>query len=151
MLVMLSTLIAIHNKLKLALPWTFKGVKWWMDVPFSLYLGWISIATIANVTVLFVNMGLVPPGLSPLYWTILMIIIGALLALLMIFRRNNVVYAFVAIWAFYGILSKRSAIGDAESNKLVIVCWVAIAVISISVIINVFSRKRSSNTSPAIL
>jgi len=85
-----------------------------MRVPFSVYLGWISVATIANVTALLVylNPALVNPsvdafGIAQYVWAILIIIIATVLCLLVLFTRKDIAYSLVFVWAFLGIVIKR--------------------------------------------
>jgi tryptophan-rich sensory protein len=86
------------------------------DLPFSIikatfgvYLGWICIATIANVTALLVNYGWGRLGISEELWAILMIAAGVLIVSLTIFRLNNPFIGLSVIWAFIGIAIKRQA------------------------------------------
>jgi hypothetical protein len=92
-------------------------------VPFSVYLGWISVATIANVTALLVylNPALVDRSVSPpvvnisVYelgipqdvWAILIILVATMLCLLVLFTRRDIAYSLVFEWAFLGIVIKR--------------------------------------------
>ena len=74
---------------------------------FGIYLGWICIATIANVTALLVHYNWKGFGISQETWTIIMILAGALIADITIFRLNNPYIGLSAIWAFIGIIIKR--------------------------------------------
>lgn len=78
-----------------------------IDLPFGIYLGWISVATIANISSLLVVLGWGGFGLSAATWTIIMLVIGAILGILMILLRHEVAYALVIIWAFLGIYVSR--------------------------------------------
>jgi len=75
---------------------------------FGTYLGWICIATIANVTTLLVDAGWEGMGISQPAWAILMIVIGALLVSLTIMRFYNPYIGLSVIWAFIGIIIKQS-------------------------------------------
>jgi len=74
---------------------------------FGIYLGWICIATIANVTVLLVHFNWSGSGISESVWTITMISIGALLVTVAILRLQNPFIGLSVIWAFIGIWIKR--------------------------------------------
>ena len=78
-----------------------------IDLPFGIYLGWISVATIANISSLLVVLGWGGFGLSSNAWTIIMLAVGALLGVLMVLLRHEVAYALVIIWAFLGIYVSR--------------------------------------------
>ncbi len=74
--------------------------------PFSLYLGWISVATIANASILLYTLNWDGFGINAEVWTSLVIMVGGLLAIAMIRFRNAITYPLVIVWAFSGILFK---------------------------------------------
>jgi len=76
---------------------------------FGVYLGWICIATIANITALFVSINWDGMGISAVAWTITMISAGILVVSLNMYLLKNPFLAISVIWAFYGIVLKRSA------------------------------------------
>ncbi|MBR9921215.1 MAG: hypothetical protein GYB31_10285 [Bacteroidetes bacterium] len=78
-------------------------------IPFSIYLGWICIATIANVTTLLVDQNWNGFGIGEADWTIVAIILGLLVNLFFLFKRNDPFVALVGVWAFLGIYLKRNA------------------------------------------
>lgn len=100
MLGILVSLIYINILIK-ALP---LGI---IKASFGIYLGWICIATIANVTALLVHYNWKGFGISEEMWTIIMISAGALIVSLTLFRLNNPFIGLSAIWAFIGIAIKR--------------------------------------------
>ena len=77
-------------------------------IVFGMYLGWICIATIANVTCLLVDYQWKAWGISPTVWTILVIIVGATIATVTVKRLKNSFIAASVVWAFLGIVIKRS-------------------------------------------
>jgi len=111
MLVILVSLLLIYLRLgigKADVSRTEKGV---VHAPFSVYLGWITVATIANVTaVLVASFGFPSYGLLPEILTILVIIVAVVITYLMLFLRKDWVYSLVIIWAFLGIYLKQSTI-----------------------------------------
>jgi hypothetical protein len=136
MIVLLSGLVMIHEKLKLSLPWKPLNEKLWLDIPFSLYLGWITIATIANITAMLVDLGWNGAGLPETFWTATMIGAGTLAGLLMIYLRNNIIFALVAIWAFYGIFAKDQ---NDSVNYSAVICMVILAIF---ILISIIARGR---------
>lgn len=102
MLGLLATLIAIYLRLDIGKR-AFKSIeKWTIAIPFSLYLGWITVATIANATAVLSYIGF-SGGISPLAWTILLLVAGVIIAALMAFTRSDIAYLLVLVWAFAGI------------------------------------------------
>jgi hypothetical protein len=78
-----------------------------MKLPFSVYLGWITVATIANVTVFLVSVNWNGFGISEIIWTIIVLLIGATIGILATLKNKDVAYASVLVWAYLGILLKH--------------------------------------------
>ncbi|HRX45511.1 MAG TPA: tryptophan-rich sensory protein [Acholeplasmataceae bacterium] len=70
---------------------------------FSVYAGWISIATVANFTILFVKLGVEPFTEKAVVYTIIMFVISALLGIFYMVIKKNIFYGAVFIWAYVGI------------------------------------------------
>jgi hypothetical protein len=104
---------------------------------FGIYLGWICIATIANVTALLVNYNWSGFGLSEETWTVIMILAGALITALTLWRLDNPFIGLSVVWAFAGIMIKRQA----DYRTIFIVAAVAIAVVALMLLLTFF-RKR---------
>jgi hypothetical protein len=104
---------------------------------FGIYLGWICIATIANVTALLVSYGWNGLGITEQTWTIIMIVIGALLVTVTIWRLGNPYIGLAVVWAFAGIMIKRQA----DYRAIFITAAVALALVAVVVLITFF-RKR---------
>jgi hypothetical protein len=110
MLLFLSTLIQLFLKSKNQVNDLTTSQKLILYTPFMVYLGWISVATIANITALLVAYHWTGLGLSPMYWSVLMICIALFLALVMIKKYQVVTFAIVVAWAFWGIHAKQGPI-----------------------------------------
>ena len=104
---------------------------------FGIYLGWICIATIANVTALLVNYGWGAFGISVETWTIIMIAAGTLIVSLTVWRLDNPFIALSVVWAFAGIMIKRQA----DYRVIMVTAAIAAAVVA-AVLVVVFFRKR---------
>jgi len=100
MIALLITLILINLQVR-SLP---NGL---IKAAFGIYLGWICIATIANITALLVDTGWNGSGVPEATWAIIMIMAGALIVSVTLFRLNNPFIGFSVIWAFIGIAIKR--------------------------------------------
>lgn len=140
MLVILTSLIVIHRKFRIAHPGASLREKIFIHFPFGIYLGWISIATIANITALLVAWNIQVPQVT---WTIVMMGIGTLPAIFVIFRYNNVYYGLVCIWAFYGIILKREAIGGRECAPIVATGTIVIAVLGLCILLQLVRKKMT--------
>lgn len=78
-------------------------------IPFSIYLGWITVATIANFTVLLVSEGWGGFGIRDDIWTVFVILIGTVIGLLTLLKYKNIEYGFTLIWAYYGIYARHAS------------------------------------------
>jgi hypothetical protein len=143
MLTLLLSLLVIHFNFGIATAPATLQEKIFINFPFSLYLGWISIATIANITTLLVYAGWEGNMHTQIIWTILMICLGTLLSMGMILLRNNITYALVSVWAFYGILVKRKAVDVLEENAIVHTCIIAIGIIAITISWHLYRKQQS--------
>lgn len=97
---------------------------------FGIYLGWICIATIANVTALLVSLNWNGGVFSEEVWTIIMVAAGAAIAVATVIRFNNPFVGLSVVWALAGIVLKRSA----DYRLIVIaavVCLTIVAVFSV--------------------
>jgi hypothetical protein len=79
--------------------------------PFSVYFGWITVAAIANITVFLVSIGWNGFGIADFIWTSIILIVGALIGILRMWKDKNVVYGLVLVWAYLGILLKHVSVG----------------------------------------
>lgn len=104
---------------------------------FGIYLGWICIATIANVTAVLVNINWQGFGLPQEFWTIIMIAAGTIIAVLAVYRFNNVFIALPVIWAFIGIILKRQH----DYKSIVITSGIAIAFVLFAAIWHYFKKE----------
>lgn len=108
--------------------------KWLVHAPFGIYLGWISIATIANITAFLVSIKWQAWGISEFHWTTTMIIIGTVIALFVVVVRNNIFYGMAVIWALIGIGIKRESIADPISMAIIPYTEVCIIVLVIGIV-----------------
>lgn len=97
MISLLFALISLYRKAKNSDP-DFLDI-----VPFSTYLGWISVATIANSSYYLVYIGLIGTGPPEIWWTYIMLAFSAALALMFRIKKDDWVYPLIFVWAFIGI------------------------------------------------
>jgi len=97
-------------------------------LPFSVYLGWLTIATIANVAVALTAENWDGFGITAETWAILIFAVATLITLIVIFTRRDIAYSLVVIWAFAGI-----AVNQTNSN-VILTAEIAIIIIVIALI-----------------
>jgi tryptophan-rich sensory protein len=108
-----------------------RGAPWaeqlFVRLPFSIYLGWISVATIVNATVAFTAAGWDGSGISAETWTTGLIAVGAALGMAQGAGRGQVGYPLTLAWAFAGV-----ALKNAGTPFVGTAAWVAVAVTLVS-------------------
>jgi len=109
--------------------------------PFAFYSGWITVAIIADVAAWLTKINWNGWGISPVSWTIIMIIITCLINVVMILKRNLREYAVVGIWALIAIAVSNQN----EVHSIVIVSYVAAAIIFLFIILS-SSKTRSGRS-----
>lgn len=72
-------------------------------LPISIYLGWISVATITNISYVITVYQWSGWGLSDPLWAVIMMTAGTALALHIRFHHSDIAYVLVFIWAYIGI------------------------------------------------
>lgn len=133
MFLLLATLIAIYLRLNIGKSTVPLREKLAIHMPFSVYLGWITIASIANVSVTLVSVGWDGFGIIQETWAILIIITALLITLLVIATRKDVAYGLVIIWALVGIAMKQSGYPNivliAETSAIITAVAAAAAIL----------------------
>jgi hypothetical protein len=141
MLILLSSLMTIYVKLQIGKSNSPKSEKYLIHLPFSVYLGWITIATIANATALLVNLGWNRFGLSEPFWTVFVIIVGIAISLIILFYRKDIFYCLVVDWALFGILIKHLNTDAVPVQNIITVVIGGLTVISVAIIVQIIRRK----------
>ncbi|MED1204645.1 TspO/MBR family protein [Heyndrickxia acidicola] len=115
---LLVTLAAIYRRINRI------GDTFWGRVPYSVYLGWVSVATIANLSYTLAYLRLLILGTPDVIWTLLMLLVGAVIAIQFRYRNQDWVYPLVFVWAYIGIFVK-----DLHSSAIVAYTAMVLAVI----------------------
>ena len=109
MVVLLLSLIGITLRLDIGAMKVSRVELWLSHIPFSVYLGWITVATIANASYVLYDAHWDGFGLSGALWAVIMLVIATILTLTVIISRHDIAYAAVIVWALLGIVVKQSA------------------------------------------
>ena len=111
--------------------------------PFSIYFGWITVATIANITVFLVYLGWNGFGLSDGFWTIIVLLIGALIGSWRMLRDRFIPYGLVLVWAYGAILAKHlSTNGFAGQYPSIIGTVVLCLFVFLGIIVFISIKKK---------
>lgn len=116
--------------------------KWFINIPFQIYAGWMSVALIAAVSSWLKKIEWNGLGLSEVNWTIIMISIAVVVHLYMTWKKNAPIFALVAVWALVAIAVSNQT----ESAAVYTFALVAAAVLFVSCVINFIRTKRVGNS-----
>ena len=139
MLTLLGTLIISYLKLDVGRTAVSAGEKWAVDVPLSVYLGWISVATVANITSWLYSINWTGFGISSQAWAVIMLVVASLIGVLMAISRKDSGYLFVFVWAFVGIAVKQAA-----EPLVANTAWIAAVIMLGLALYSIFQRRRMS-------
>jgi benzodiazapine receptor len=108
MVVLLAGLVTIYMRIRAGGAALSNRDRWFIHLPFSVYLGWITVATVANAAYVLYDAGWGGFGLSAEVWTVVMLAVAGLLTLAMIVIHRDVAYTAVIVWALVGIVIKQA-------------------------------------------
>ncbi len=140
MLTLLGLLIASYLRLEIGAAPVSTAEKWLVRLPFSIYLGWISVATIANITDLLYYVGWGGWGISPPVWAVILLAVTVALTALVLLTRGDAAFALVIVWALLGIFVKQLSNG--------LVALVALAASALVLALLLLTLARGGRASP---
>lgn len=126
MVLLLISLIVIYRRLRSPAAAIPAAERWLVRLPFSIYLGWVSVATIANAQDVLSYWNWDGFGLSEVAWAVTMLIVGLLLALVVAVREQDAAYVLVFVWAYAGI-----ALGQADTPAVATTATLATILLSL--------------------
>lgn len=142
MVLLLASLLAVYLRLSIGKPGAANMERYLVHLPFSVYLGWITIATIANATALLVAARWDAFGLGNQFWAVAVILVGIAVALAVLFQRRDVFFALVVDWALLGILIKRLSADAAPYYSVITATMAGLVLVSLAIIFQ-FARRRA--------
>jgi hypothetical protein len=127
MLVLLASLIVVYLRLGIGRTKVSTGETWAVRMPFSIYLGWITVATVADISDVLWYVKWNQFGISAAAWMV--VILGAVLVIsgLMNFLRRDVAYALVILWALAGITVRFP-----QAGIVTVATWVTFGLVAAS-------------------
>ena len=138
MLFLLGLLIASYLRLGVNQSSAVGGERWSIDIPFSVYLGWITVATVANITSWLYSVAWTGLGIAPQKWAIIMIVVASVVGLLMALTRKDAAYLFVLVWSFAGI-----AVKQVSAPNVVTTAWIGAGLMLVLAVYSLMRRKTA--------
>lgn len=144
--VQLVTLIILHNSLCIHDATRSMASKICTQFPISIYFGWITVATVANISTWLTSIKWDGWGISAINWSITIIGLVAVIAIWVMNHRLNVWYGLVVIWGLWGIALKLTAIDKADYEPVIYVVYGSMLLIGGHILIALIRnlRKKSS-------
>jgi len=140
---LLVTLIAIFLRLGIGRSNAPLNEKLAVQLPFSVYLGWITVACIADVAATLVSYNWDGFGISPTAWAVVVVAVAFLITITMLVIRRDIAYALVIIWALVGIGLNHS------DQTVVLVTEGAAVLVAIALIATVLMGRVGKNKATA--
>ncbi len=141
MLALLASLLVIYVILrKDGTALKSAGMKWLVQLPFSVYLGWITVATIANATDVLDYNKWNGFGIAGETWALILLGVAVVLAAWMTFRFRDAAYLAVLVWAFIGIGVRFNGTSIVSTGA-----YIAAAVVGVLLVLSLVSNFRKKN------
>lgn len=142
LIVSILVLLILINRTMRNLSMT-RGERLLVELPFSVYFGWITVATVANITVWLVSIKWSGFGLAESIWAVAIIGVAAAIGTITMLKNRDIAYGLVLIWAFIGILIKHtSATGFGGSYNEVILTTIGCLAVFVAAELSIVLRKR---------
>ena len=111
--------------------------KWFINFPFQIYAGWVSVALIAAVAAWLTKIEWSGWGISEINWTIILMIIASIIHLLMTWKKNAPVFALVAVWALVAIAMANKEM----SQEIYFTALIAAGIVFVSCLVKIFKKN----------
>ncbi len=144
MLILLGTLILTYLRFDINRGKVATAEKWAAHIPFSIYLGWITVATVANIASLLDYLKWNRFGIAPEIWMGIILLAVLAIAMLVNFSRRDVAYAAVILWGLAGIAVKFASV-----SAIAIPTWITFGLVAITLLVALI-LPRSSTTGNSI-
>lgn len=136
MFVLLATLIITYLRMGIGKVKVPAGERWAAHLPISIYLGWITVATVANITDVLDYLKWDGFGISPETWMVIVLAAVLLITVLMNFTRRDIAYAAVILWALAGISVRHAGV-----SAVTIPTWITFGLVALTLIAAYFIRR----------
>lgn len=135
MVLLLASLIAMYLILGIGRTEVSTVEKWLVNIPFSIYLGWITVATIANATDVLDYVRWNGWGLAPEAWFVIVMVVAVAITAAVALTRGDIAFLLVIIWAFVGI-----AVKQAGNPTAAMTTWLMTAIVVLMLLAIVWVR-----------
>lgn len=142
MIGILLPLIGVYLRLEIGKRRVSSKEKWFVHIPLSIYLAWISVATIVNVALTLYSLAWSGWGISPQVWSASALIAGAAIAATVSIMRSDIAFTLVIVWAFVAIAVRQAA------QPLIAIAAGGLAIALIVLLLFSVIRRQNSSLKP---
>jgi hypothetical protein len=133
-------LIVIYLRLDINRARISRIERWCIDIPFSIYLGWITVATVANMTDVLSYVKWSGWGINPETWAVVILVVATGIATMVSLTRGDIAYMLVLIWAFIGI-----AVKQAGTPVVTTTVWIMVTAMVVITAVGALQHRQSNN------
>jgi hypothetical protein len=137
MLILLASLIMVYLRLGIGRTKVSTGETWAVRIPFSIYLGWITVATVADISDVLWYVKWNQFGISAAAWMVVILGVVLVISGLMNFMRRDVAYALVILWALAGITVRFP-----QAGIVTIATWVTFGLVATSLVAALLVKRN---------
>jgi benzodiazapine receptor len=130
-------LIVAYLRLEIGRTRVSTAERWCVQIPFSVYLAWATVATIANVTSTLYFVGWSGLGIAPEVWAAVMLVVATIVGVLVYRDRRDVAFQLVLVWAFVGIATKHAGV-----PVVAVTAWLTSLVLLGMIVVGAISRRQ---------
>ena len=118
--------------------------KIFVRLPFSIYFGWITVATVVNTSVLLISIRWSRLGISDIVWAIIAVLIILIVASINLTKNKSFAFTIAVIWAYVGILVKHTAKTELNGKypEIIIAIIICILILFSEMAYIVFKKKK---------
>lgn len=149
MITLLLTLITIYTRIGVGVTPVKAVERWWIHTPFSIYMGWITVATVANISFTLTYIQWDGFGIANATWAIIMLAVATAVAVAVIVRRRDVAYSAVIIWALVGIYFNQQITEQSVTTTALIMAVVVVVALAARFFISRDQHRTTAVTARA--
>ena len=138
----LVSLIILHNKLCIHDATTPMRIKVCTQFPISIYFGWITVATVANISTYLTSTGWDQWDISAINWAITLIAILTIVTIWVMNRRLNVIFGLVVSWGLFGILVRLTTENRENYEPVIYTIYGALMLVGFNLLVALIRNLR---------
>ncbi len=139
--ILAASLAILYSRLYPSFPTVSTAERWTTHIPFRIYLGWATVATVANATITLYNLGWQGAPFGAPTWAAILLVIATLIGLFFALRLRDAAYTLVLVWAFVGIYVAQ---GDAPITAYTAI--IMAGVLAIAAVVALVRRQDEGMT-----